>query len=346
MDILLGSFKHALMITVFVFVMMTLVDYFNVLTKGRLSATMQGGRFRQYTVASFLGATPGCLGAFMNVSFYVHGLMSFGAIVGGMVATSGDEAFVMLAMFPGKAVLLFAVLFVLGIALAWVTDKIAPILKIEPCQECQSSQSYSEDTCHCFDKEGLLNHFRKLSLARFVLIILLIVFLYSIAFGIIGSQAWDWKRVTFTVLLSLSLFIVVTVPEHYLEEHIWNHIAKEHLWRVLLWSFFAILILDVGFRYWNLEAFVKGHLVWVLLIACLTAVIPESGPHLIFAVMFARGFIPFSVILASSIVQDGHGMLPLLSYSVKDSIRIKLFNLAFGLSIGAILYLIEGFLHI
>ena len=342
MDILSASFKHSLMITVFVFVMLMLVDYINVLTKGRMSTAIRGGRFRQYTVASLLGATPGCLGAFMNVSFYVHGLMSFGAIVGGMIATSGDEAFVMLAMFPGKAVLLFATLFVLGIVLAWVTDRIAPILKIEPCQECQLSQAYSEETCRCFDKGGLLNHFRRLSLARFVLLVLLITFLYGIASGIIGPEYWDWKRITFITLLSLSLFVVATVPEHYLEEHVWTHIAKKHLWRIFLWSFFAILIIDVGFRYWNLEAFVKGHMMWLILIASLVAVIPESGPHLIFAVMFSKGLIPFSVILASSIIQDGHGMLPLLSYSVRDSMLIKLFNLVFGLTIGVALYLIEG----
>ena len=340
---MVGSFKHSLMITVFVFGMIVLVDYFNVLTKGRMSTAIRGGQFRQYAVASFLGATPGCLGAFMNVSFYVHGLMSFGAIVGGMIATSGDEAFVMLAMFPGKAILLFAILFLLGIVLAWVTDRIASTLKIKPCEECQLSQVHSEEeTCRCFDRENMLEHFRKLSLARFVLLILLVVFLYSIASGLIGPSVWDWKRVTFIVLLSLSLFIVATVPEHYLEEHIWNHIAKKHLWRVFLWSFFAILITDIGFRYWNLDAFVKGHMMWVLLIASLVAVIPESGPHLVFTVMFARGVIPFSVILASSIIQDGHGMLPLLSYTVKDSILIKLFNLAFGLIIGTALYLVAG----
>ncbi|MCK4348834.1 MAG: hypothetical protein KAW47_09485, partial [Thermoplasmatales archaeon] len=52
---------------------------------------------------------------------------------------------------------------------------------------------------------------------------------------------------------------------------------------------------------------------WVLLIASLIAIIPEFGPHLVFVTMFAKGLIPFSVLLASSIVQDGHGMLPLLS---------------------------------
>ena len=83
--------KHALIITLFVFVMMVLVDYINVMTRGQLSLTVRGGRWRQYFVASFLGATPGCLGAFLNVSFYVHGLLSFGAITTGMIATSGES---------------------------------------------------------------------------------------------------------------------------------------------------------------------------------------------------------------------------------------------------------------
>ena len=82
----------------------------------------------------------------------------------------------------------------------------------------------------------------------------------------------------------------------------------------------------------------QAHMVWVLVIATLVAVIPESGPHLIFVMMFADGLIPFSVILASSIVQDGHGMLPLLSYTLKDTVLIKLFNLVIGLGLGLIVY--------
>jgi len=247
---------------------------------------------------------------------------------------------VMLTLFPGKALLLFVILFLMGIALAWVADKIALILKINPCQECQLSVWHMEEGYKYFDREAIWAHFRKLSLARFLLLLLLVIFLYGIASGNIGAPTWDWERITFLVLLSIAVFIVTTAPEHYLEEHIWTHIAKKHLWRIFLWSFFAILFLDLAFKYFSLQAFVQKHMLWVLLIASLVAVIPESGPHLIFVVMFANRLIPFSVLLASSIVQDGHGMLPLVSYTVRDSVLIKLFNLVFGLIIGAILYFI------
>lgn len=80
--------KHALMITFFVFVMMLLVDFITIITERRVSDIMQSGRWRPYTLASFFESAPGCLGAFMKVTLYVHGMISFGAIVGGMIATS------------------------------------------------------------------------------------------------------------------------------------------------------------------------------------------------------------------------------------------------------------------
>jgi len=59
---------------------------------------------------------------------------------------------------------------------------------------------------------------------------------------------------------------------------------------------------------------------------------------MVFVMMYTKGLIPFSVLLASSIVQDGHGMLPLLAYTVKDSLLIKSYNLAIGLGLGMILF--------
>ncbi len=142
------------------------------------------------------------------------------------------------------------------------------------------------------------------------------------------------------ILTTATVIIVGSVPDHFLQDHIWKHIIKKHMLRVFLWSFFALLIIQVGFNFWNFEAFIKSHMVWVMLIAVLMGIIPESGPHMIFVMMFADGIIPFSVLLASSIVQDGHGMLPLLSYTLRDTILVKIFNLVFGLIIGLILYYI------
>ena len=338
--------KHALLITVFVFVMMLLVDFINAASKERVSHLVRGGPWRQYGLASFLGATPGCLGAFMNVSLYVHGMIGFGAVVGGMIATSGDEAFVMLAQFPGTALLLFALLFVLGIVFAWISDRIivkTGFVACEPClqshcEECALETESDDVVAGAFRLRNVLSNLRDLTFTRFLLLVLILSFLLLFALGILGPTSWDWKRVTFSCLALCSLYIVAVVPEHYLHVHIWEHIVQRHLLRVFLWTLGALLFVHWGLSFWDLDRFVRDHMAWVLMTGALIGVIPESGPHLVFVMMYAQDLIPFSVLFTTSFVQDGHGMLPLLSYSIKDSVLIKALNLAFGLAVGGLLF--------
>jgi hypothetical protein len=338
--------KHALMITVFVFVMMLLVDYVDMVTRRRMSMFMQGSQWRQYALTSFFGSTPGCLGAFMNVSLYVHGMITFGAIVGGMIATSGDEAFVMLAQFPGPALVLFGMLFFLGILFAWVSDKLVDLLGIVPCEacdehHCEECQSASEDSTMVENASHLKDmpaNLRSLSFSRFLLLTLICLTLFLFLSGMIGPAAWDWKRVTFVGLALCSLFIASVASEHYLQEHIWDHIIKKHLLRVFLWTFGALMVVHWGLGIWNLEIFIGEHIIWVLLIGALVGIIPESGPHLVFVMLYAEGMVPFSVLFTTSFVQDGHGMLPMLSYSIRDSLLIKAFNLVFGITVGVMIF--------
>jgi len=175
---------------------------------------------------------------------------------------------------------------------------------------------------------------------RYAISFSLLVIIIAVGMGQIGPETWNWIRVTIFSLIAISIFIILTVPDHYLKEHIWKHIIKEHLWKVFLWTFFALFFITIGLKYWNLEVFIKSNMAWVFLICALVGLIPESGPHMIFVMMFANGIVPFSILLTSSIVQDGHGMLPLFSYSLKDALMIKIFNLVFAIAIGLPLLLI------
>ncbi len=338
MNYIIDNFKHAIMITLFVFIMMILIDYLEVLTQGKMGRLIRGGLFRQYVMSSFLGSTPGCLGAFMNVSFYMHGLISFGALAGGMIATSGDEAFVMLAMFPEKALILFVILFFIGIITSFTIDKLVPVLKLNPRRECISAVLHQDEDCRSLNFREVLLHIRHISFIRFLLLAFLLAALYLILAGVIVSEDWDWKRITFVLIIILAIYIVVTVPDHYLHEHIWEHIGKKHIWRVFLWTLGALLLVDIGFQSLNIEYLLKQNMILVLLIACIIGIIPESGPHLIIVTLFAKDLVPFSVLVASSIVQDGHGMLPLLAHSIKDSVIIKIINFFIGLGLGLLIY--------
>ena len=107
--------RNTLMITSFVMVMMLLIEYINVVSRGKWSRTLQGLRHRQVLVCAFLGLVPGCLGGFVVVSLFTHGIVNFGALVACMIATFGDEAFIMFAMIPRTAAVLSAVIFVIAV---------------------------------------------------------------------------------------------------------------------------------------------------------------------------------------------------------------------------------------
>lgn len=335
----LAILREAVTITIFVFSMMVFVDWLNVRSRGGMKHALRGRRWREYTLSSFLGVTPGCLGAFMNVSMYVHGLIGFGALVGGMIATSGDEAYVMLSLFPKRALILFAGLFVAGIVFGYLSDLIAGRLGIRPCKECDLQTIHPEELEKGRQWETLRTSLRHPSLTRLLFLLFMLALLIISTLGIVGPKEWGWMRITLVTLLSLGTLLGLSSSEHYLKEHIIGHILRRHTLRVFLWTFGALLVMSFLPSEEVVRAFIQAHMLWVFLLAGLLGVIPESGPHMIFVMMYASGLIPFSVLFVSSFVQDGHGMLPLLSVSVRDSLRVKVFNLVFGLAVGGALYL-------
>ena len=320
--------------------MMLIIEYLNVLTRGAWRHGLTKNRWMQYAIAVLLGGTPGCLGAFAAVAMCSHGVISIGALVAAMIATSGDEAFVMLAMFPEKALMLTAILMVIGFIAGWLTDAILSRWLPMVIKACDSLVIHMPDTCECYQKDKIFAQWKRPSLARGALTGALIIFTFSIITGSVGPQDWDWKRITIVICSLIGLFIVVTVPEHFLHEHLWKHIALKHIHRVFLWTFGALVITHYIVGCFHLENIIQNNLPIILLFACLLGIIPESGPNFIFVTLFARGIIPFSILLANSIVQDGHGMLPLLAHSRKAFVIVKAINLAIGASIGLIAYLI------
>ena len=331
--------KHALMITSFVFVMMLIIEYVNVQTQGSWQDSLQKSRWMQYILSALLGAIPGCLGAFTVVALYAHNIVSLGALVTVMIATSGDEAYVMLSMFPGKTFILILILFLVGIAAGFVTDILFKPGSIMIKKLSHELEFHNEDECVCFPRAEILSQLKNFTLQRGLLIIVLVLFIAGLTFNQLGPSEWNWIKITFLIGSLLALFIVSTVPEHFLEKHLWEHIAKVHIPRVFLWTFGALLLMYFLIDYLDLESWIKANYLTVMLIACLVGLIPESGPHMIFVTLFAQGATPFGILLANSVVQDGHGMLPLLADSKKSFIFVKIVNFAVGLMVGLIFYL-------
>lgn len=270
---------------------------------------------------------------------YIRGMLGFGALCACMVASSGDAAFIMLAEVPATALLLFGLLFVLGVGSGWVADRIAAGLGFVPCAECEVHGHHVEERhCKAWPEQGVAAHWRRPRPLRFIYLALAAAACAAVLTGVISPHELDWIRVAVLALLAIGLFVIVTVPDEYLTEHVWRHVTRHHLPRVFAWTLGTLVALALARHYLDLDAIVSGHMAWVLLLAALVGLLPDSGPHLVFLFLFAQGSVPFSVLLTSSIVQDGHGLLPLLSVSVKDSLLVKAFNLVLGLVVGYFVY--------
>ncbi len=325
---------QALKVTAFVTVMMIAVEYINVLTRGAWARTLAASRPRQYLLAVLLGATPGCLGAFAVVALYSHRMVSFGALVAAMIATSGDEAFVMLVLFPGTAVLLMGGIAFVGAATGVATDRLPPAAARTAGHGLELHQ---EDDCQCFPGRLVLDQLREPSAARGSLAFATLVFLAALASGSGLAPASVWIRGVLLGLGAFALFVVLTVPDHFLEEHLWRHIVLQHVPRIFAWTAGALFLTEVVLRLWSGGTPSAATHWLVLAAASLVGLIPESGPHLLFVTLFEQGLVPLSTLVASSIVQDGHGTLPLLAYSRSDFLKVKAINVVVGFAIGAAL---------
>jgi hypothetical protein len=367
--------SQGFMITGFVMIMMLVIEYLNVLTRGNWDRIIAKWGIRQSILCSFLGATPGCLGAYAVGSLYIHRVVGIGALTAAMVATCGDEAFIMLALFPKTALIIFAALFaggiLSGIAVSLIAkDSPAPIA---PHIQERDSAHPEDPRCTPFSTHEFFSQWRNCSPQRGWLTFFLAIFLGGIASGTIGHEheplipseapgsaieqqhdhgahgahhgeaegeqhedAWSWVRITLFALGLVALIIVATVPDHFLDEHLWHHLVKVHGWRVLLWTLGALAITHVLTNGVDITELVSDHKLPILLTACLVGVLPSSGPHLIFITLYSEQAIPLSVLVANCIIQDGHGLIPTLAHSRRAFFGIKAFKFAVGLAIGLI----------
>ena len=380
--------RNSILITGLVVVMMMMIESLNIESGGLFFKGLRKTKVGQVIFGAVLGSIPGCMGGFATVSLYTHRMFSFGALVAMMIASSGDEAFVMLAMIPREALVLFAILFVLAIAVGIVTDKIYDRIHAKHCGKEEHEECGAETDCtdgyviheheHKDNSEHGKRHF---GWKRIVMFIGLAVFIAALATGRLGHDhgahggdfstslemtegghdhghchhdhghahgleaedsegfkidllSEDWMNVLFAALSVIVLFVLIFGSDHFVEGHLWNHIVKKHLPTIFAWTFGVLLVLGIALQYVDIENWISDNTVLMILLATVIGIIPESGPHLIFVTLFAAGVVPFPVLLASSISQDGHASIPLLAESKKSFAWAKLINCVVAVAAG------------
>ena len=266
-DFLPDVLKESIVLTLTVTALMFIIEAVNITSKGRMFSFLHRKTSGQVLLSSLLGAVPGCLGGYFTVSMYSKKMFSFGALLAMAIATTGDEAFVMLASFPKQALLIFAGLLLAGIAAGLVYD-------------CFNQDYISRDVaeCDCSDED---------------------------------------------------------TSEHKSLKHKLLHTAK-HGVRIFAWTFGVMALIGIIDQMVDLESWVSGNVVPMIILASLIGCIPQSGPHMVFVSLYASGILPLPILLASCVSQDGHAGLPLIAASKKDFFRLKGIKFILGIAVGLI----------
>lgn len=287
-ETLLTVLAETLGIILLVAAMMTVVEFLELKYQEKIRLFFTDHKSMQIVLSSFMGSLPGCTGTFFIDTLYMAGLVGFGGIIAVMVSTFGDEAYVLIANAFSKEsnvtimnlVVLFSILFILGIVAGYLADFYQRRFKLKLCEHCHIEHHYNY------------------------------------------KENFSFK--------------------HFFEDHVWKHVIKKHIPKLFFWLYFSIFIFEVIGESFDVNSLMTDNKYMLIALAGIIGIFPISGPNLIFITLFSKGMIPMSVLVTNSIVQDGHGLLPLLSYSLDDSFKIKLFNLVFGLIVGYLM-LFMGF---
>ena len=274
-----NSLKETFQITLIIFVLMVIIELLVLKFNKQIIKFVKKNTFLSNIISSFFGIIPGCVGTFVIDSAYMSGLVGFGGIIAVMIATSGDESFLMLSMLASgdialkTVIILISSLFFLGILSAYVGEFLKKKLHFKISKKC-----------------------------------------------LIKKHEHEFNL------------------KHFFKEHLWKHIIKKHIWQIFLWIFVAIFLIQLTGEFIDLNVLLQGTNIWfIFLIASLVALLPISGPNIFLLVLFSKGMIPFSILLVNSIIQDGHGLLPIIGFSIDDAIKIKIINYFIGVIVGGLL---------
>ena len=404
---LLEVLRNAVLITGLVLIMMLMIEYCNIGSHGSLFARLKSSGINQVLIGTLLGLVPGCIGGFAAVSLFTHKLLSFGALTAMMIASSGDEAFVMLATMPLKALLLFAILGALAIVTGLVCDRY--LFKEQNFAFCPDGyeihKEHDSSIASPFRLSSYKDALRRPSRERLLLLAGIALFVVALLSGFAGHDHAgqdhaghdhavhqeaalhqevahnhtlheeaahnhalhghathqeslqeiieerhlstftlhlldeEWMNCLFAIMSIVTLLFTATAKEHFIKEHLWYHVIKRHLLSIFLWTLGGLAVCQIGVQYLNIEEWVSSNMIFVILLAVAVGIIPESGPHLVFVTLYLNGIVPFSVLLANSISQDGHTALPLLASSRKTFLKAKAVNIIIGAVVGILLYL-------
>jgi hypothetical protein len=286
----------------------------------------------QVPMAAFLGALPGCGGAIIVVTQFVHGQVSFGALVAVLIATMGDAAFLLIAKQADIAVLVYSLSMGAGIVSGYIINRFHGY-------DYMKSDSTSINTTDRFMisklPKAIVNAFWLLLIPGSLLGILAAAqFDTDSLFGIFSPL----EPTKYLGFLGAILCIVAwfSQPVNSWSARFSEKIEIKNIKDTVVGetSFISVWVI-VGFLVYELCVYfsgldLKAQFVSLGALAPLFAIvigfIPGCGPQILVTTLYLNGIVPLSSQLANAISNDGDALFPALALAPKAAIRATLYS--------------------
>ncbi|MDE0113233.1 MAG: arsenic efflux protein [Albidovulum sp.] len=263
-------------------------------------------------IAALLGVVPGCGGAVVVVAAYTAGHARFGSLVAALTATMGDAAFVLLAVRPDAAAVLFPLAFGVGVLSGWVINAINYRM---PAKSALA-------VCDMVPRIGSA----RTRDAIFVAIAapgFLVGFILLFQIEFTGPIA-DLPTVLGLAGASIAMFVWATSPVNAMtnKDDPPSSRTSEETSFITVWVLAAFLAYDyaVAFTGLNLEAAFDLIAPLIPLVAIFVGFIPGCGPQILVTALYISGAIPFAALIGNAISNDGDALFPAIALNPKAAV--------------------------
>lgn len=311
-----------------------------------VAALANASKSREVFIAAALGVMPGCGGAIMIVTYYIHGRLSFTALITALIATMGDAAFLILAVRPMDGLLIMLI----SVIAAIITGLMISHSKLHHMQhDLPKNPSPASNFKKSVDV--LPENLRRLWF---------LILIPGIAFGIADLTDIDWGRLGYFwefahfyvgvagCVLCLLLWCyhggtpltsyrfsntgktAISLMTNSLSDNITENRQSSNLEHrvisdtnfVMFWvvvGYLAFYMLETQFEI-NLMVIAGQSALILPLIAIMVGFLPGCGPQIIITAMYIQGLIPFSALLGNAMNNDGDALFPALALTPKTAL--------------------------
>ena len=300
-----------------VFVAVTLLIFFSLEKYLHIDVgqVMQEGQMWQVPIATILGLLPGCGGAIVVITSFARGKVTLGAMVGALIGTMGDAAFLLLTQEPTTYVRVILISAVAGILTGWAVDK------------------YHPGELYTVAKVKTLNVIGEIRRRDIIYIVLAAP---GLILGILGLMQVDIYGFGAPVLIvgiggvvmsmliwSVSPVQAITLPG----DHPVTRTAEETSF-VTIWVVVAFLLYEYSYAFFGLDLAVMAQAAWLYipLLAVLIGFIPGCGPQILVTTLYLQGIVPFAGLIGNAIANDGDALFPAIALTPRMAIIATLYS--------------------